>query len=969
MDNFSASSLNVFSLSSLSRRLLFNQYLNCNRSKIWFLQETKLNYNIIYSIRNFNIFRNDRQYGYGGGVAIVLDRNILTRGFKTFNQGLEAVSVEALLNDVWVQLVSCYIPPTVKPDSSTTSSFASFLNNNLCLLGGDWNAKDLSFGDSYGNITGRWLVDFGFMHRFRIINPISPTCHHSINGSFIDKFLSRNILTQLTCSVIPSFSDHFQICTQPVFTVSDVVSEVGGMKCFSWTKITKFNKFVLKEVTNLGLPINRNVSTTEIEGHICKVNAIFNEAIDRYVPTTKTNHDKIKLSSTTLAIKQVYRSKLRHFKRNPFLPNSAIVKLKSELNLIKKLMLENIKIDISNFYNNILVDTNNVYTFHGLVGRKKNAGKFKPINFISDSAGILVQGESNICNTLAEHFANNHTLSYNHSSIYENPVNNFVNNFKSDTYIAFSDNCLALPSCDGIADNDIRVSTNTVLEIINSRKNKSAVGLDKIPNRLLKMLDVKILDTFAIIFNHLLALGYFPECWKNALVIPIPKAGKDLSITSNWRPISLLSCLSKIYERVVAERLKNFANENNSIPNHQFGFRAGHSTCHPLGLLQNKINSGLNSNKITTMVCLDIRAAFDTVWHNGLLFKLNRLKFPNYIISIISKFLIDRSFIVKLGNSYSVPKQILAGVPQGSVLGPILFNVSNYDIPLAADFDLLQFADDTAVAISYDSARGIENKINKYLFTLNKWYYNWKFILSEGKSELIHFVGSVRHIGPGRRRTARNFNININGIKILHTKSINYLGVQFSANNRFNVHVNQALIKFQKAKNIIGYLMCSQLINVRFKRLLYTVYLRPILSYAAPVWLNPSNISSHQVERLRIVERKTIRQVYNVHRPRNSYKYLSNKKLYEIYDYKRLDSELVNLSINFHQANLYKSNPLINSLTNKYSVICANDNNYKRTDFIYNLKLNNMLLNENSHVTLFNKAAFMTNRNVYSLDQ
>lgn len=938
-------------------------------SKIWFLQETKLNSNIIFSINNFNIFRNDRQHGYGGGVAIVLGRNILTRGFKTFSQGLEAVSIEAFLNNVWVQLVSCYIPPTVKPVSDTTSAFANFLNNNLCLLGGDWNAKDLSFGDSYGNVTGKWLVDFGFMHGFKIINPISPTCHHSINGSFIDKFLSRNILTQLTCSVIPSFSDHLQICTQPVFTVSNVNPEVGGMKCFSWTKLTKLNKFVLKEVTNLDLPINRNVSTTEIEGHICKINAIFNEAIDRYVPTTRTGQDGIKLSLTTLAIKQIYRSKLRHFKRNPFLPNSAIATLKCELNLIKKLMLENIKIDISNFYNNILVDTNNVYTFHGIVGRKKNSGKFKPINSISDSAGILVQGESNICNTLADHFANNHTLSYNQSSVYENPVNSFVNNFKSDTYITFSDSCLALPSCEGIADGDIRVSTNTVLEIINGRKNKSAVGLDKIPNRLLKMLDVRILDTFVIIFNHLLALGYFPECWKKALVIPIPKAGKDLSITSSWRPISLLSCLSKIYERVVAERLKSFANSNNSIPNHQFGFRAGHSTCHPLGLLQNKINCGLNSNKITTLICLDIRAAFDTVWHNGLLYKLNRLKFPNYIISIISKFLINRSFIVKLGNSYSVPKQILAGVPQGSVLGPILFNVSNYDIPLSADFDLLQFADDTAVAISYDSAKGIESKINKYLFTLNKWYYNWKFILSEDKSELIHFVGSVRQIGPGRRRTARNFNIKINGTRILHTKSIKYLGVHFSANNRFNVHINQALTKFQKAKNIIGYLMYSQLINVRFKRLLYTVYLRPLLSYAAPVWLNPSNISSHQVERLRIVERKTIRQVYNVHRPRNSYKYLSNKKLYEIFDYKRLDSELVNLSINFHQANLYKSNPLINSLTNKYSVMCTHDNSYKRTDFIYNLKLNDKLFNVNSHITLFNKSAFRPNTNVYSLDQ
>lgn len=969
MDSFSASSLNVFSLSSLSRRLLFEQYLNCNSSKIWLLQETKLNSNIKFSINNYNIFRNDRQHGYGGGVAIVIHQCIATRNIKLFSQGIEAVSVEAFLNNNWVQLVSCYIPPTVNPDTCVTSAFSTFLNNNVCLIGGDFNAKDLSFGDQYTNTLGMWLLEFVFLNQFNIVNPDSPTCYRSAHGSYIDKFLTRNMISQLSCSVLPSFSDHHQIYTQPVFTSNNVASSIENIKLFSWTSVSKFNKFILNEFNNLDVPINRNVSVSDIDHYVNTINNIFSEAINRYVPSAPRDRNKIKLSATTLAIRQNYKSRLRHYRRNPFLPASVIAKLSYELRLVKKLLLENIKLDISNYYKNILANTNNVYQFHGIVSSKKNSGRFKSVNSIIDASGNQVQGELNVCKVLAEQFCHNHTLSHSQISKHDNNVRNFVNNLSDETFLNFSDSFPALPSSENFTENDLRVSTEKVLEIINSRKNRSAVGLDKIPNRLLKILDIKIIDTLVIIFNHIIALGYFPKFWKKALIVPIPKAGKNLNISANWRPISLLSCLSKVFERIIVERINNFAESNRVLPDHQFGFRAEHSTCHPLALLYNKISSGLNDKKITTLVCLDIKAAFDTVWHGALLFKMHKLNFPRYIISIVAKFLLNRSFVVKLGSTFSESKPILAGVPQGSVLGPILFNIFGHDIPKVDGFDILQFADDTAIAITYESARGIERKINDYLALLYNWYYNWKLILNESKSELIHFVGSLKHVGPGRRKTARNFNIKINNETILHKKTVKYLGLHFHANLRFNFHINQILTRFQKAKHILGHLMTNQLMNVKFKRLLYSVYLRPILTYAAPIWFNPSSISSHQVERLRLVERKTIRTVYNIHRPRNTFRYISNKTLYKIFDYKRLDLHLAKLSANFHHANIYKNSPLIKSLTKKYTVSDSNDNSYKRSDFIYNLILNNNLFSENGQMTLFNKAAFQDNTYVYSLDQ
>lgn len=126
------------------------------------------------------------------------------------------------------------------------------------------------------------------------------------------------------------------------------------------------------------------------------------------------------------------------------------------------------------------------------------------------------------------------------------------------------------------------------------------------------------------------------------------------------------------------------------------------------------------------------------------------------------------------------------------------------------------------------------------------------------------------------------------------------------------------MVKFNSAKNALSGLLFSQLLNVSFKRLLYTVYLRPILTYAAPAWAILSNISSHQIEKLRIAERKLIRCTYNIFRARNSYKYHSNQHVYNTYNYERIDVYIAKLSYKFHERNCLSNNPLIKSLTTSY---------------------------------------------------
>lgn len=183
-------------------------------------------------------------------------------------------------------------------------------------------------------------------------------------------------------------------------------------------------------------------------------------------------------------------------------------------------------------------------------------------------------------------------------------------------------------------------------------------------------------------------------------VTPIPKANKDNSVITNWRPVSQIPCISKIFEKVLAIRV-NATLQNINILNSQYRFLRGISTEHLLAKFQTDIDAGLNIGKATSIVSLDLRAAFDVVWHNGLIYKLNQLKFPVLIIKTIYGLLKQRSFAVRLNGEISNIHEMPSGVPQGSVFSPIAFNIYMYDIPKTNDIDLLQYADDISVKITH----------------------------------------------------------------------------------------------------------------------------------------------------------------------------------------------------------------------------------------------------------------------------
>ena len=183
------------------------------------------------------------------------------------------------------------------------------------------------------------------------------------------------------------------------------------------------------------------------------------------------------------------------------------------------------------------------------------------------------------------------------------------------------------------------------------------------------------------IFNISLLLKHFPEYFKKAHIVTIPKPKKNPIFPQNYRPISLLNHIGKIHERLILKRLQTHTER--IIPETQFGFRSDHSTTLQLLRLTDDITSGFINRQHTTAVFFDTKRAYDSVWYMALLKKLITLNIPDSYIHLIHSYLTHRTFRVKYDSSLSEWHNIKEGVPQGSVLAPTLYNIYTHDIPIS----------------------------------------------------------------------------------------------------------------------------------------------------------------------------------------------------------------------------------------------------------------------------------------------
>ena len=336
---------------------------------------------------------------------------------------------------------------------------------------------------------------------------------------------------------------------------------------------------------------------------------------------------------------------------------------------------------------------------------------------------------------------------------------------------------------------------NAILKI----KSKSSPGMDVIFNIMLKHLPESFLEHILRLCNLSLETGKLPKVWKESSITMIPKGQKLASDPANYRPISLISCLSKLIERIVARRLSFYLDSNHLLIKQQSGFRTGRRTCDNLIFIAQKVSEAFNRKKKIMSLFFDIEAAFDSVWHDALVLKLLDLKVPCYIVRWVSDFLEGRTFVIKVGDTVSLPAPIAGGVPQGSSISPILFSVFINDIPVTYkenhSFSLL-FADDLNTFFIYNSITAdVQNEIKQYLKSMEEWLSKWRMNMAPSKCQYTIFAKC--------NREKKVFDVKLFGEAIPYEANPTSLGVTFNPTLSFEAQVKKIKDKCNDRLNIL----------------------------------------------------------------------------------------------------------------------------------------------------------------------
>ena len=310
-------------------------------------------------------------------------------------------------------------------------------------------------------------------------------------------------------------------------------------------------------------------------------------------------------------------------------------------------------------------------------------------------------------------------------------ANIFANCFAANSTLC--DQGHPLPDCQSRTNcriSFVSITPRKVAKVIQGLDTSKATGPDQIPAIVLKMCSPELSPVLSKLYNLCLSKSVFPSSWKMASVVPVFKGSGEKSDPANYRPISLLPIISKVFESVINQHLLGFLEDHSLLTDAQFGFRHSRSTGDVLALITEHINKALDSRGEARVVALDISKAFDKVWHRGLVHKLKSYGISGKLLGTISDFLADRHITVVHEGHSSLTHSINAGVPQGSVLGPTLFLLYINDLPDRILSELAIYADDTTLFTAYrgflsTSRSQASSTLNQDLTNVVAWGKDW----------------------------------------------------------------------------------------------------------------------------------------------------------------------------------------------------------------------------------------------------
>ena len=771
------------------------------------LQETFLQVTNTSSLTGFNIIRKDVTADRPcGGVALLVN-NIFLYSEVPLDTPLQAVAARVSLHKT-ITICSLYLPPTTSVTKEDLVRLFQQLPSPFLVLG-DFNGHSPLWGSDQYNIRGRVVESALTEFDLCCLNDGSPTYLHpaSCSTSCID-------LTVCDSSVLLDFewrvhddqcgSDHFPLVVTPIISEEEAPVGRWNLKKANWPQFSFLCRSRLTEeaVQSVDDPASvfSDILISIAEETIPKITAIpkgprnpwFNEeckAIHRERKRARRRAFRCPTQGNILAFKRL-RAKARYtFKTR---------KRESWREFVSSLTSKTPPQKIWKVIRKIKGKGGTASVCHLRVGDR------------------LVTDKQAVANLLAS------TIAQNSSSAHYSSDFQKVKTVKESKPCDFSS--------DGSEPYNLPFSFDE-LKLALQKCNDSAAGLDSIHYQLLTHLPEESLYVLLSIFNHIWSSGMFPSSWREAEVVPIPKPGKDSSNPGNYRPIALTSCVCKTMERLVNSRLVWFLESNGLISDLQCGFRQGRSTIDHLVRFETFIREAFVNKQHVLAIFFDLEKAYDTTWKHGILADMHSMGFRGRLPTFIKEFLSDRSFRVRVGSTHSDPFQQEMGVPQGSILSPVLFSIKINNIvkSVTAGTDASLFVDDFALCVKGATLHRVERHLQLCVNSVQTWVTSNGFKFSPSKTTCVHFT-SQKGFFPDP-------NISIGGAPVTVSKEAKFLGVIFDQKLSFLNHIKYLRNSCQKALDVlrvVGHTDWGADRTVLLR--LYRALVRSKLDYACIVW-------------------------------------------------------------------------------------------------------------------------------------
>ena len=373
---------------------------------------------------------------------------------------------------------------------------------------------------------------------------------------------------------------------------------------------------------------------------------------------------------------------------------------------------------------------------------------------------------------------------------------------------------------------------------------KKSTGLDELPPGMIKDCAAEISKPLAFIINLSITSGEVPSIWKEAKIVPIHKSGDNKP--ENYRPISILPVFSKIIEQAVKSQLSDFLERNRLLTDSQFGYRQNRSTKLASTFVFDDIRKFIDGGQLVGVVYIDLTKAFDTVGHGTLLHKLQEYGVEGRELEWFTNYLFNRNQAVYVDNAISTKQQLSNGVPQGSILGPLLFTILFNDFPdCLAHSKVIMYADDTVVYVNGKEKNEIEKLLEEDMERIAMYFDDNELIinLKKGKTETMIF-GTAKRL----QKVNKELDISFRGQKITNVSEYKYLGNIVDRHLNFNVNFEKVYKKVSGRLKLLKRLRYYLTQEAAYK--VYTMMIVPMLTYRGPVKLSYTRTQENKFKSL-----------------------------------------------------------------------------------------------------------------------